>query len=161
MKNALGVLSDVPVVIVNRVDLLSATCDGQTRASRRRDQVYFVDGSHPDRDEAIIFTPWRKLNRHGDVARHLWKHGRRFGGPGSDLKVSSLRAPRPGQPGPSPSRGRRPGGEGISYRRKKQAGRADPKRHRASSTEIAGIGHPVPLAIHRHPKARPQARRNK
>lgn len=41
------------------------------------------------------------------------------------------------------------------------AGRADPKRHRVTNTDIAGIRYPVPLAIHQHPKMRPQVRQSK
>lgn len=50
MKNVLSVLSDLPVMMGNRVDVLPATCDSNTKAFRRRNEVHFLDGSHPDRD---------------------------------------------------------------------------------------------------------------
>jgi hypothetical protein len=50
MQNVLSVLVDLPVVTENCADMLPAHCDSKTRSSRRRDTVYLLDGSHPDRD---------------------------------------------------------------------------------------------------------------
>lgn len=72
MKNVLSVLSDLPVMMGNRVEVLPATCDSNTKAFRRRDEVHFLDGSRPDREAHLESQRRPAVGRGFPVCRSHW-----------------------------------------------------------------------------------------